>query len=94
MKVKKESEQVVLKLNIQKTKIMASSPSDLLGREEADTREQLSWTELKLHYNLRPAGYSCLGNKKKILYFPWETGNNSFMYLLFILCNRVKRSPQ
>lgn len=38
----------------------------------------------KLYYNLRPTGYSCLGNKK-ILYFSWETGSNSFMYLLFIL---------
>ena len=32
MKVKEESEKVVLKLNIQKTKIMASSPS-LHGKE-------------------------------------------------------------
>ena len=34
MKVKEESEKVGLKLNIQKTKIMASGPITLLGRIE------------------------------------------------------------
>ena len=58
MKVKEESEKVGLKLNIQKTKMMASSPTtsweidgetvDTVccspwGHKESDTTEQLNW---------------------------------------------------
>ena len=37
MKVKEESEKVGLKINIQKTKIMASGPSWEIGRETVET---------------------------------------------------------
>ena len=40
-KVKDESEKVGLKLNIQKTKIMASFPISSWGRKESDTTERL-----------------------------------------------------
>ena len=46
MKVKVESEKVGLKLNIQKTKIMASGPIISWGRKESDATERLNWTEL------------------------------------------------
>ena len=39
MKVKEESEKVGLKLNIQKTKIMASGPTNSWGRKEPDMTE-------------------------------------------------------
>ena len=46
MKVKEESEKVVLKLNIQKTKIMASGPitSWQIDGETMETETLLSWT--------------------------------------------------
>ena len=61
MKVKEESEQVDLKLKIQKTKIMASSPStswhiygetSIWGRKQSDTTEPLknSNTEVGTNY--------------------------------------------
>ena len=47
MKVKVESEKDGLKLNIQKTKIMASGPINSWGRRESVMTEWLNWTELK-----------------------------------------------
>ena len=49
MKVKEENEKVVLKLNIQKTKIMASSPiiSWEIGGETVETVSDLSFGILK-----------------------------------------------
>ena len=54
MKVKEESEKVGLKLNIQKTKIMASSPITLwqINREIVETvknKQTLFWGALKSH---------------------------------------------
>ena len=51
MKVKKESEKVDLKLNIQKTKIMASSPitSWVLGRQTVETVRDFILRGLKNH---------------------------------------------
>ena len=42
MKVKEESENVGLKLNIQNTKIMASGPSNSWGCKESDMTERLN----------------------------------------------------
>ena len=41
MKVKKESEKVGLKLNTQKTKIMASGPITLLGRQNREKESKM-----------------------------------------------------
>ena len=41
MKVTKESEKVALKLNIQKTKIMASGPITLLGRQNREKESKM-----------------------------------------------------
>ena len=50
MKVKEESEKVVLKLNIQKTKIMASGPiiSWQIDRETVDTVADLNFLGFKI----------------------------------------------
>ena len=50
MKVKEESEKVGLKLNIQKTKIMASSPitSWQIDGETMETVRELFWTSKSL----------------------------------------------
>ena len=52
MKVKEESEKVGLKLNIQKTKIMASSPipSQQIDGETNGKSERLSFLGLQNHY--------------------------------------------
>ena len=64
MKVKKESEKVGLKLNIQKTKIMASSPitSWQIGREDAETMWDFIFFSSKI-----TAGGDCSHEIKKIL---------------------------
>ena len=51
MKVKEESEKVVLKLSIQKTKIMASSPitSWQIGGETVETVADFIWGGLQNH---------------------------------------------
>ena len=52
MKVKEESEKVVLKLNIQKTKIMASSPItswEIDGKTEAPKSLQMVTAAMKLN---------------------------------------------
>ena len=51
MKVKEESEKVGLKLNIQKTKIMASSPiaSWQIDGETMETVRLFSWAPKSLH---------------------------------------------
>ena len=50
MKVKEESEKVGLKLNIQKTKIMASSPitSQQIDGKEWKQRQTLFWGAFKI----------------------------------------------
>ena len=50
MKVKEESEKVGLKLNIQKTKIMASSPSTSwqTDREKVEAVTDFSWAQKSL----------------------------------------------
>ena len=51
MKVKEESEKVVLKLNVQKTKIMASGPitSWQINRETMENNDRLYFFELQNH---------------------------------------------
>ena len=48
MKVKEESEKVVLKLNIQKTKIMASGPITS-WKIDGETMDRLHFLELQNH---------------------------------------------
>ena len=54
MKEKEESEEVGLKPNIQKTKIMASSPINSWRRRESDMTERLNWIENHCRWWLQP----------------------------------------
>ena len=67
MKVKEESEKVGLKLNIQKTKIMASSPTTSwqIDEETMETVTNLTYLGSKItagEGNGNPLLYSCLKN--------------------------------
>ena len=65
MKVKVESEKVGLKLNIQKTKMMASSPTTSLGREDPLEKEMathsgiLAW---RIPWTEKPGGLQSMGS--------------------------------
>ena len=57
MKVKEESEKVGLKLNIQKTKIMASSPIpswQIDGKQWKQRETVISWAPKSLQMGLQP----------------------------------------